>query len=97
MRIKAKLKKGKVTVKGMAKHPMTTPDEAKKKGTKANYITNMIAKVNGNTVYEMTGSQFLSKNPYVKFAFTGANKGDAIEITWTDLSGKSKISKSKIK
>jgi sulfur-oxidizing protein SoxZ len=97
MRIKAKLKKGKITVKGLAKHPMTTYDEAKKKGTNANYIIHMIGKVNDKTVYEMTGSQFLSKNPYVKFAFTGAKKGDPIEITWTDLSGKSKTSKSKIK
>ncbi len=96
-RIKAKLKKGVVTVKALAKHAMLSNQEAKAKKTKANYITYVVAKVNGATVYEVSTSQFLSKNPYMKFAFKGANKGDKLEFTWNDLSGASNTTTAKIK
>jgi len=99
MRIKAKLKKGKVTVKAMAKHPMMSYQEAERAKKKANFITYMVGKINGKVVYEVSTSQFLSKNPYVKFYIPGEgiNKGDKLEITWNDLSGTTKISKGKIK
>ncbi|HIP11931.1 MAG TPA: thiosulfate oxidation carrier complex protein SoxZ [Arcobacter sp.] len=96
-RIKAKLKKGVVTVKAMASHAMMSYDEAKKKKKSANFITYLVAKVNGQIVYELSSSQFLSKNPYMKFKFTGANKGDKLSLTWTDLSGASQTSTAKIK
>ena len=96
-RIKAKLKKGVVTVKAMASHAMMSYEEAKKKKKSANFITYIIAKVNGTTVYEVSTSQFLSKNPYMKFKFTGANKGDKLTLTWTDLSGATQTSTKKIK
>lgn len=96
-RIKAKLKKGVVTVKAMAKHAMMSYDEAKRAKKTANFITYMVAKVNGNIVFEASTSQFLSKNPYLKFSFTGANKGDTLELTWNDLSGATQTSTGKIK
>jgi len=96
MRIKAKEKKGVVTVKAMAKHPMTSYAEAKKKKKKVNFITYITGKVNGELVYESSTSQLLSKNPYFKFKFHG-KKGDKVEITWTDLSGKSQTGTAKIK
>lgn len=85
MKIKAKLKKGIVYVKVMAKHDMLTYDQAKKKGVKANFITHISATCNGKVVYDASTSQFWSKNPQFKFAFKGAEKGDKVEITWTDL------------
>jgi len=97
MRIKAKVKHGITTVKAMAKHPMLSYDEAKKKHKKANFITYMKAEHNGEIVYEVSTSQFLSKNPYIKFKFKGGAKGEKVIITWTDLSGKTKVSKGKIK
>lgn len=97
MRIKAKEKKGITTVKVMAKHPMTSYAEAKKKKIPANYITNMDAKVGAEVVYEVSTSAQLSKNPYMKFKFKGENKGKTIEVTWTDLSGKTKTDKKEIK
>jgi len=96
-RIKAKLKKGIVTVKAMAKHPMMSYDEAKKKHKKANFITHIDATVNGETVYDVSTSQFMSKNPYIKFKFKGANKGDKLILTWKDLSGTVNTTKAKIK
>jgi sulfur-oxidizing protein SoxZ len=100
-RIKAKLKKGIVTVKAMANHAMLSYQEAKKAKKEVNFITYLTAKVNGTVVYEVSTSQFLSKNPYMKFKFNadavGAKKGDKVEITWSDLKGQSQTSKGKIK
>lgn len=96
-RIKAKEKKGVTTAKVMAKHAMMSYDEAKKKKKKANFITSMVATVDGAIVYEASTSQFLSKNPFVKFKFKGANKGKELVFTWTDLSGATRTDKKKIK
>ena len=96
-RIKAKLKKGVVTIKAMAKHAMLGHREAANAKKEVNFITYMTAKHNDKIVYEVTTSQFLSKNPYIKFKFIGAQKGDMIYITWNDLKGISQTSSAKIK
>jgi len=97
MRIKAKSKNGKTTVKALLKHPMMSFVQAKKAGKPANFITHITAKVGDMQVLEASTSQNLSKNPYLKFAFKGDAKGKEIEITWVDLSGKTKTGKAKIK
>ncbi len=100
-RIKAKLKKGVVTVKALASHAMLSYAEAKRAKKEANFITYVVAKVNGHIVFEVSSSQFLSKNPYFKFAFkadaVGAKKKDKIEFTWVDLKGNTRKDKAKIK
>jgi sulfur-oxidizing protein SoxZ len=96
MKIKAKEKKGVVTVKAMAKHPMLSYEEAKRKKTEANFITHMIATVGGATVFEMSSSQFLSANPYVAFDFHG-KAGEEVVIKWVDLLGKTAEGKAAIK
>jgi sulfur-oxidizing protein SoxZ len=95
-RIKAKEKNGIVTVKAMAKHEMLSYIEAKKAKKEVNFITNFTATSNGKVVYEVSTSQFLSKNPYVKFSFHGKS-GDDLTFTWTDLKGKSETETVKIK
>jgi sulfur-oxidizing protein SoxZ len=97
MEIKAKLKDGVTTVKAMAKHPMLTYDTAKKQGVEANFITHIDATVNGKSVLDMSTSQFLSKNPIIKFSFKGAVAGDKITMTWVDLLGNTETSDSVIK
>ena len=97
MKVKAKNKKGITKVKAMAKHDMITYDQGKKKGVPANFITHWEAKVDGKVVYEVSTSQFLSKNPIIKFQFKGAKKGDKIEMTWVDKLGKTNTKKTKIK
>ena len=97
MRIKAKSAGGKTTVKALLKHPMMSFVQAKKAGKPANFITHITAKVGDMTVLDASTSQNLSKNPYLKFAFKGDAKGKEIEITWNDLSGKTKTGKAKIK
>jgi len=96
MKIKAKEQGGVVKAKVQIKHDMLTYDQAKKKGTEANFITHITAKAGGNVVLEMSSSQFLSKNPLIKFSFTG-KKGDELEVSWTDLSGATVTESGKIK
>lgn len=100
-RIKAKLKKGIVTVKVLANHEMLSYVEAKRAKKEVNFITSMVAKINDNIVFEASTSQFLSKNPYIKFKVNaetlGIKKGDKVEFTWTDLKGAVRTDSKKIK
>ena len=100
IRVKAKLKNGVINVKAMAKHAMSTYNQAEKKtGNRdnANFITHISATCNGETVFDMSTSQFLSKNPIFKFKFKGDvfKKGDKLHMTWIDR--KKKIGKGKTK
>ncbi|SFV75174.1 Sulfur oxidation protein SoxZ [hydrothermal vent metagenome] len=102
MRVKAKLKNGVVSVKMMAKHEMSTYNQAEKRTgdrNNANFITHISGTVNGKTVIDMSTSQFLSKNPIFKFKFRGDEfkKGDKLIMKWVDLKGHSKTKKAKIK
>ena len=63
----------------------------------ANFITSMIAKVDNEIVYEISSSQFLSKNPFVQFKFKGSNKGKELVFTWIDKKGDTRTDKKKIK
>jgi len=85
----------------MIKHPMMTYNMAEKKtGSRdnANFITHFSATVNGETVVDMSTSQFLSKNPIFKFEFKGiGKKGDKVELLAVDRKGKTYKGKAKIK
>ena len=101
IKAKAKLKNGVVSVKAMIKHPMMTYNMAKKKtGSRdnANFITHLTATVDGETVCDMSTSQFLSKNPIFKFEFKGiGKKGDKVKLVAVDRKGKTFKGKAKIK
>jgi len=102
MKVKAKLKNGVVKVKMMAKHEMSTYNQAKKRtGNKddANFITHLSGSVNDKIVIDMSTSQFLSKNPIFKFKFKGDEfkVGDQLIMTWKDRKGNTKTKKAKIK
>ena len=97
MKIKAKLKGDVTQVKVMVEHPMLTYDQAKAKGLDANFITHISAKVKDKVVFDVSTSQFWSKNPQFKFAFKGAAKGDKIDITWVDLKGETVTESKEIK
>jgi len=96
MKIKAKEKDGIVKVKAKLTHIMMTYAAAKKKGIEANFITRVVAKVGDKVVYELSSSQFISKNPILKFKFHG-KKGEVLELAWTDMSGKTVKESKKIK
>ena len=99
MKIKAKVKGDTLKCKVQATHIMLPYDAAKKKGVDANFITHIVGKVGDTIVYEASTSQFLSKNPIFKFEAKaeGIKKGDKLEMTWTDLSGKTVTESKKVK
>jgi sulfur-oxidizing protein SoxZ len=102
MKVKAKLKNGIVSVKAMAKHDMTTFNMMEKKtGNRedANFITHITGTINGETVLDMSTSQFLSKNPIIKFKFKadGFKSGDKLMMSWVDRKGGKGKGSSKIK
>jgi sulfur-oxidizing protein SoxZ len=97
MKIKAKEKNGVIKVKAMFTSLMADAEEAEKKKIKPEYITYIVGKANGKTVFEATTSGFMSENPLIKFSFTGAKKGDELEFELTDNHGEKQTEKKKIK
>ena len=96
MRMKAKEKDGIVKAKVAITHAMLTYDQAKKKGKEANFITHITATAGDKVVYDASTSQFLSKNPLIKFQFAG-KKGDELKVTYTQLKGEVFYATKKIK
>ncbi|MBL0708805.1 MAG: thiosulfate oxidation carrier complex protein SoxZ [Sulfurimonas sp.] len=101
-RVKAKLKKGIIKLTIQPSHAMTTYNQAEKKtGNKddANFITHLSGTINGETVFDMSTSQFLSKNPIFKLKLNGETfkKKEKIIVTWLDRKGNSEAITKKIK
>jgi len=80
---------------------MNIESSLKKTGNKddANFITHISGtlKSTGETIFDMSTSQFLSKNPIFKFKFKGGKKGDKVLMTWVDRKGNTGKGKGKIK
>jgi sulfur-oxidizing protein SoxZ len=62
----------------------------------AHHIETLVFQHNGNTVFTALWGPAVSKDPYLKFAFRGAAKGDQITATWIDNVGKSDTGTAKI-
>ena len=89
MRIRAVAKDGIVSVKILMSHAMETgqrKDEAGK-AIPAHYIQNISATWQGKTVLSATWGTAISKNPFLEFSFKGGQKGEKIQVTWTDNKG----------
>ncbi len=90
MKIKAKIKGDTTEVKALMTHPMEngmSKDKESGEVIPAHFIQNVVAKVGDRTVLAALWSGGVSKNPYLAFKFTGAAKGDKVDITWTDNKG----------
>lgn len=100
IKIRASEKDGETTVKALITHPMETgsrKDSATGKMVPAHFIQEVVCKHNGTTVMTAEWSGGISKNPYLSFKFTGAAKGDDLELTWTDNNGESDSTTGQIK
>ncbi|HFQ61876.1 MAG TPA: thiosulfate oxidation carrier complex protein SoxZ [Epsilonproteobacteria bacterium] len=96
MKIKAKEKGGIVKAKVAITHDMLTYAQAKKKGREANFITHITGLIDKRIVYNASTSQFLSKNPLIKFSFKG-KKGEELTIIYQQLKGEIFYASRKIK
>lgn len=100
IKIRAKLKGDKTTVKCLMTHAMETGLRKDKKTGKpipAHFINEVVAEAGGKTVMTANWSGGISKNPYLSFAFSGGAKGDEVKISWTDNQGGSDSGTAKIK
>lgn len=99
IKVRAKARKGVVTVKALMNHPMETGLRKDKKTGKmipAHHIQEVMAKSNGNAVMDAVWGGAISKNPYLSFKYAGA-KGDTLELSWVDNKGNSDSTTAKVK
>jgi sulfur-oxidizing protein SoxZ len=89
MRIRAIAKEGLVNVKVLMSHEMETGQRKDSAGklVPAHFIQNVTATHNGKTVLLAQWGPAVSKNPFLEFNFKGGQKGDKIQVTWTDNKG----------
>ena len=76
-------------VQALIQHPMDTGLVKDTQGQiiPAHFIQQLTFEHNGKTVFLANWGTAVSKDPYVKFSFKGANKGDDLRISWVDNKG----------
>lgn len=90
IRIRASMKNGITTVQAVLKHPMHTGNYRDIKSgaiIPAHFIETVTIEHGEKVVMTGDWSRAISKNPYLSFAFSGANTGDTIRISWQDSQG----------
>jgi sulfur-oxidizing protein SoxZ len=100
IRLRASNKGGTATVKALITHPMETglrKDKKTGKAVPAHFIQTVSGKHNGKEVIMAEWSGAVSKNPYLSFQFNGANKGDTVELSWSDNMGGSDSTSTKVR
>jgi sulfur-oxidizing protein SoxZ len=100
IKIRAKLKGDVTQVKALISHPMETGARKDKKTEEvvpAHFIQEVVCTWKGKEVMKALWSAGVSKNPYISFKFTGAAKGDTIQLAWTDNKGESDSTEAEIK
>jgi sulfur-oxidizing protein SoxZ len=85
-------------VQALIQHPMDTGlvKDAQGQIIPAHFIQQLTIEHNGKAVFVADWGPAVSKDPYVKFAFKGGNKGDEIKISWVDNKGASDATTAKI-
>lgn len=85
-------------VQTLIQHPMDTGlvKDAKGELIPAHYIQALKFACNAKDVFVANWGTAISKDPYVKFSFKGAKKGDDLKISWTDNKGGSDETTAKI-
>ena len=98
MRIRAVAKDGAVSVKILMSHAMETgqrKDDAGK-SIPAHFIQQVSATWQGKLVLSANWGTAVSKNPFLEFSFKGGQKGEKIQVTWTDNKGEKRTDEATI-
>jgi len=85
-------------VQALIQHPMDSGFVKDAKGAliPPHFIQELKFEHNGKDVFVADWGPAVSKDPYVKFSFKGAKKGDDLKISWTDNKGASDTTTAKI-
>ena len=98
IRVRAVASGDTVEVQSLIQHPMDSGFVKDKKGNliPPHYIEIVTYEHAGKTVLTAYWGPAVSKDPYLKFTFTGGKKGDPLKISWVDNKGKSDSLEAKI-
>lgn len=89
MRIRAVAKDGAVNVKILMSHEMETGlrKDGAGKLIPAHFIQEVSVTWQGKVVLSAHWGTAISKNPFLEFSFKGGQKGERIQVSWTDNIG----------
>lgn len=89
MRIRAVAKDGVVNVKVLMSHEMETGQRRDSAGkvVPAHFIQAVTATWQGKVVLSAQWGPAVAKNPFLEFNFKGGQKGEKLQVTWTDNKG----------
>jgi sulfur-oxidizing protein SoxZ len=98
IRVRAIAKGDTTEVQALIQHPMDSGfvKDAQGQVIPAHFIQQLTFELNGKNVFVADWGPAVAKDPYVKFAFKGANKGDELKISWIDNKGASDSTTAKI-
>jgi sulfur-oxidizing protein SoxZ len=76
-------------VQSLIQHPMDSGfvKDAKGELIPPHYIETVEFEHAGKTVFTALWGPAVSKDPYLKFSFKGAQKGDELKVSWVDNKG----------
>lgn len=85
-------------VQALIQHPMDSGyfKDAKGETIPPHFIQQLTFEYDGRQVFLADWGPAVSKDPYVKFAFKGARKGDDLKVSWIDNKGQSDATTAKI-
>ena len=91
IRVRATANGDTTEVQALIQHPMDSGyvKDAQGQIIPAHFIQQLTFECAGKSVFVANWGTAVSKDPYVKFAFKGGNKGDDLKISWTDNKGQS--------
>ncbi|MCE4226483.1 thiosulfate oxidation carrier complex protein SoxZ [Methylobacterium sp. C25] len=98
IRVRASAGAEQTDVQSLIQHPMDSGyvKDAKGELIPAHYIETVTFEHGGKVVFTAFWGPAVSKDPYLKFKFSGGKKGDDLKVTWTDNLGKTDSSVSKL-
>jgi sulfur-oxidizing protein SoxZ len=85
-------------VQALIQHPMDSGfvKDAKGQIIPPHFIQQLTFEHNGKAVFLANWGAAVSKDPYVKFSFKGASKGDDLKVSWVDNEGATDATTAKI-
>ena len=98
IRVRATANGDTTEVQALIQHPMDSGfvKDAQGQIIPPHFIQQLTFQHGGKTVFLANWGAAVSKDPYVKFSFKGANKGDELKISWVDNKGATDATTAKI-
>jgi sulfur-oxidizing protein SoxZ len=89
IRVRAILSGDTTDVQALIQHPMDSGfvKDAKGEIIPPHFIQQLRFEHGGNDVFVAVWGPAVAKDPYVKFSFKGASKGDELKVSWVDNLG----------